>query len=699
MNMKVKNKRKLEKILTLVTFSLLVLSIFSMLPLQVRTEASSGKPILYAGGHNPAIVYRYLGDNRWEPISPVLGYAVMDLIEFNGRLYAAVTTGFGGYEGVGKVYRYDGGNNWTLVGDGMDHAVISLAVYNGELYAGTGRGAFRLYKYTPGTTNVGIQNWTRVIDYPQWDGVRSLYVSRDYLLLGDTLWDRIGRWDGNNFYRDLDGRGSCIYDFQDFMGYVYAAAYNGRLWRSPNAINWDVALGYYDGNMWELEVFQNKLFMAYNNGELRAWDGAGDPRGTLVYTAPDGIISMATDGKYLFFGTGGDAVGYGAESTGIANVYMYYGGASPPVLISSEDQFGEGVQVLYVPSPNPWPRFPVENPLKGIYWYHHSGSGQDCGYDPARCQRGGHFPGGGYGGADDTYALDLNWFDPRSGEDDGGKPVYAIEKGEVIDVDRNWGWVLIKHNTPLRWKGKTYTTWYSGYLHMQNISPNFERGVRVPVQKGEPIGQVGSVKADSPHLHFAIYVGYIDYRSPRPYAFLESVDPGQVGGPEYAKYTYGDLEIGGAIYNHIVDEIISQDSKHWFEKGGSKSDWKGSTSYGFYGHMFYTNVNRGSIDNWGRWNHEILADGKFKIYVFIPRNYATATEAKYQVFINGELVRIYTVNQDSTKDQWVWLDDFNLKAGDKIQVLLGDYTGEPEGLVAYDTIKIWAKHDLRLPRN
>jgi murein DD-endopeptidase MepM/ murein hydrolase activator NlpD len=691
-----KKRGRLEKVLASVMIPLLVLSIFSMLPLQVKAEKSGGRSVLYAGGHNPGVVYRYL-NGIWEPISPELGYAVMDLTMFNGQLYAAVTTGFGGYDGVGKVYRYEGGKKWTLVGDGMDHAVISLAVYNGELYAGTGRGAFRLYKYTPGTTNCGIQDWTKIIDYSRWNGVRSLYVSHGYLLMGDTYYDRIGRWDGKNFYADLDDYGWCIYDFQDFGGYVYAAAYDGRLWRSSDAIHWNVVLGYYDGNMWELEVFQNKLFMAYDNGELRVYDGTGDLRGELVFRAPDSIISMATDGEYLYLGTGGDAVGYGAKRTGIANVYMYDG--RNVVQISSEDQMGEGVQVLYVPPEIPWPRFPVENPLKGIYWHHEPGSGRDCNYIPGRCPRGGHFPSGGYGGADDTYALDLNWFDPRSGEDDRGKPVYAIEKGEVIDVDRSYGWVLIKHNTSLQWRGKTYTTWYSGYLHMQNIPLKFKKGVRVEVQKGEQIGEVGSVRADTPHLHFAIYVGYIDYRSPHPYAFLESVDPGQVGGPEYAKYTYGDLEGGGAIYNHNVDEIISQDSKHWFEKGGNNSDWFESISYGFYGHMFYTHVNKGSMDNWGRWNHEILADGKFKIYVFIPRNYATTTKAKYQLFLNGKLIREIIVSQCAKKDEWVWLGDFDFKAGDKIQVFLGDYTGEPKGLVAYDAIKIWAKQDLDLPRD
>lgn len=299
--------------------------------------------VLYAGGNNPGVVYQYLGGTDWEIISPELGYAVMDLIEYEGHLYAAVTTGFGGYTGVGKVYRHDGDNTWTLVGDGMDHAVISLAIYHGELYAGTGRGSFRLYRYTPGTTNCGIANWTRIVNYG-WNGVRSLYVSRGYLLMGDAGSDYFGHWDGSNFYADLADGGSCIYDYQDYGDYVYAAAYVGRLWRSSDGIHWGVVLDYYDGNMWELEEFQDELYMSYNNGELRA--SSAPDRGRLVYPASDGIISMITDGNNLYFGTGGDAVGWGPESSGIASVYKYDG--SSVVLISDEDEMVTGVQVLYL---------------------------------------------------------------------------------------------------------------------------------------------------------------------------------------------------------------------------------------------------------------------------------------------------------------------------------------------------------------
>ncbi|AFA40074.1 hypothetical protein Pogu_2047 [Pyrobaculum oguniense TE7] len=91
-------------------------------------SAMPSPPLLYAVSTNPGVVYRYLGNGVWEPISPVLGYVVLDLVEYGGHLYAAVTTEPSGYRGVGRVYRYEGNGRWTLVGDGLDGAVIRLIV-------------------------------------------------------------------------------------------------------------------------------------------------------------------------------------------------------------------------------------------------------------------------------------------------------------------------------------------------------------------------------------------------------------------------------------------------------------------------------------------------------------------------------------------------------------------------------------------
>jgi 3D (Asp-Asp-Asp) domain-containing protein len=309
-------------------------------------------PTLYAGTSNPGLVCRYLGGKVWQPISTEAeldhAYAVLCLTEYEGHLYAGTMSISNPQGGVGRVYRYEGGTSWTLVGDNLDNQVCSLAVYKGDLYAGTAWNGMKLYRYE------GDMNWPQVIHPVVWDGTRALYVSHGSLFMGDIGWDRIGHYDGSLFFhQDLTAAtGSCIYDFEDYGDYVYAAAYVGRMWRSTDGVLsfWDLApgFGYYDGNIWELETFQGSLYMAYANGELRV-SNIPD-RGAVKYTAPDGIISMESDGINLYFGTGGEAGAlYGSETDGIANIYRYDG--ISVTRISHSDEFGGGVQVLYhIPS-------------------------------------------------------------------------------------------------------------------------------------------------------------------------------------------------------------------------------------------------------------------------------------------------------------------------------------------------------------
>ncbi len=75
-------------------------------------------------------------------------------------------------------------------------------------------------------------------------------MSRGFLLIGDSFYGRIGRWDGRRFYADVDVGG---YDFAEFGAYVYASAYAGALYRSRDGIRWGGFLGYYwGGNMWSV---------------------------------------------------------------------------------------------------------------------------------------------------------------------------------------------------------------------------------------------------------------------------------------------------------------------------------------------------------------------------------------------------------------------------------------------------------------
>ncbi|RLF13834.1 MAG: hypothetical protein DRJ97_07320, partial [Thermoprotei archaeon] len=301
--------------------------------------------VLYAGLTNPGVVYKY-EDGTWEPISPELGFSVTDIVEYEGKLYAAVMSDRYPY-GEGQVWAYDG-SEWRKVGDGLDKEVDFLIVYKGKLYAGTsGGGAARLWRYEDG-------RWVKVLEYWPWYGFRSAYVHDGWLYLGDWYWDKFARWDGERF-EDLGFYGgSCVYDFEEYNGDLYAGAYGGsvyrikdgdveRIWRTPE---WRYA--------WSLEAYKDYLYIGTDwvwegpkVAKLYRYDGSTFEE---VWSVPvtyshEGIISMETDENYLYLGLGGEVRGYppGLTGSGTGHVYRYDGSSFE--LISPD--MGTGVESLY----------------------------------------------------------------------------------------------------------------------------------------------------------------------------------------------------------------------------------------------------------------------------------------------------------------------------------------------------------------
>jgi len=271
-----------------------------------------------------------------------LEFAVLSLVDYDGYLYAGTMSTSSPSAGIGRVYRYDGTNVlgehvWTMVGDNMDDQVSSLVVFRDKLYAGTAWGSGRLYRYE------SENNWTRVVDYTGWSGMRTAYVWNDTLYLGDIGFDQIGRYNGTTFQHIMNLGGSCIYDFELYGGYLYACAYLGTVYRSSNGDTWNTVLGSQGNNMWELETFEGYLYMGMNSGELQRFNGATKE---VFWTAPDDIISMVAYEDQLFIGTGGESGAvYESSTNGIGKVYCY---DETHILAISNVLSTGGVQVLYV---------------------------------------------------------------------------------------------------------------------------------------------------------------------------------------------------------------------------------------------------------------------------------------------------------------------------------------------------------------
>ena len=322
-------------------------SIFLTTPVTNAIDAT--RPcVLYAGTTSPGIVYSFEGGTRWETISPSLGWSVTSIVYYNETIYAAAITHPSIYLSLGLVYKYDTGTAWSLVGT-FGNQVCFLIEYKGDLYAGTANDTARLYKYT------GAESWDEVLEYSPWYGFRSAHVWNDWLYLGDYYWNKFARWDGATF-QDLGSYGgSCVYTLETYGDFLYGGCYNGSIYRivydppKTTAIWSETACTY----LWSLKAFNGFLYVGMDTdktGEARLYryDGV---RFDLVWSIPktpdynEGILSMETDGRYLYIGLGGQSIGYPLymPANGTGQVFRTFDGTKFELI---SDILGTGVQTL-----------------------------------------------------------------------------------------------------------------------------------------------------------------------------------------------------------------------------------------------------------------------------------------------------------------------------------------------------------------
>ncbi len=232
----------------------------------------------------------------------------------------------------------------------------------------------------------------------------------------------------------------------------------------------------------DLAFVDSRLYLTSGNSliELNTSTGSGSLVGSMGFSY---IMALASDSKGNLYGVSGTEIVSLDPKTGVGTELFDYAGQG------LNDAWGAAYNMGTLNGGSL--RFPVE----GSGWSFTSGSYA-------------HTVDGGYLNADDRYAFDLNIADNA----DKDMPVFPVCPGEVIISDTCWGYVLIKHCTPLMLDdGKILSTWYSGYMHMANpIGLGHVDGtsqIGTVSGWGRNISGVCSSTGYNDHLHFVAYTG------------------------------------------------------------------------------------------------------------------------------------------------------------------------------------------------
>lgn len=288
----------------------------------------------------PAAVYRRVS-GEWIQIGDQLtgnDGSITKITQYNGDIFAGVTTNTSQSVGTGKVYRLDD-DSWTLVGDELDNNVCTLDVFNGELYAGTAYGDANLYRYD------GPDEWIQVLNYTDWQGISAALVADGRLYVGDSLYDKYGYFDGDSLtVEQPNSVGSCAYDIVAYDGDLYGGNYSGIL-RARGDGSWSTIADVGGNGLLELETYDGDMYVGAEGGTLYRWN-ASDESLTSVYSFDDSVVALSTIGDTLYVGIGHNAAEFddSFRRSAPGEVYTYQDGTA--TRISDEDQFGDGAQEL-----------------------------------------------------------------------------------------------------------------------------------------------------------------------------------------------------------------------------------------------------------------------------------------------------------------------------------------------------------------
>ena len=134
--------------------------------------------------------------------------------------------------------------------------------------------------------------------------------------------------------------------------------------------------------------------------------------------------------------------------------------------------------------------------------------------------------------------------------------------------------------------------------------------------------------------------------------------------------------------------VVVDNTSPSFVKGGSVTGWR-TAAVGYGGSLIWTQNNDYSRRNynWARWYPD-LAPGRYEVFVYIPDQFATTTNARYWVrHVDGYTFK--RVDQSANRGLWVSLGTYRFAGDDSEYISLSDITYEKylSKLIAFDAAK------------
>jgi hypothetical protein len=311
---------------------------------------------LYAGASNwdeGGTIWRSTDAHTWTQVTdPGFGNesassypAIIDMVEFNGQLYAS--TGWG--DSTGQLWRSSDGATWQQVvdagfGDENNGSVAALAVYHNVIYAGTGNSNTgpQIWRSSSGNSSSWNNVVTSGLGCSGCSQVSSLVVFNNDLYAGVEstppsglqIWRTSNGSDWNQVgetgFGDTENAGPS--GLAIFHGNLFAGTYNkvtgAQIWRSANGSTWSKVIGngFGDINNFKIEslyTFGANLFAATNNAVtgMEIWcsadgitwrqvniDGFGDSNNdaTLWSSATTAFQDNLYIGTWNWSGNGGE---------------------------------------------------------------------------------------------------------------------------------------------------------------------------------------------------------------------------------------------------------------------------------------------------------------------------------------------------------------------------------------------------------